>query len=47
MQEYAIIVAGGSGSRMKSDIPKQFLPHQASAHPDVHDPGFQGLFGKS
>ncbi|NIJ55900.1 2-C-methyl-D-erythritol 4-phosphate cytidylyltransferase [Dyadobacter arcticus] len=26
MQEYAIIVAGGSGSRMKSDIPKQFLP---------------------
>jgi 2-C-methyl-D-erythritol 4-phosphate cytidylyltransferase len=25
MQEYAIIVAGGSGNRMKSDIPKQFL----------------------
>lgn len=25
MQEFAIIVAGGSGSRMKSDIPKQFL----------------------
>ncbi|WAC10414.1 2-C-methyl-D-erythritol 4-phosphate cytidylyltransferase [Dyadobacter pollutisoli] len=25
MQEYAIIVAGGSGSRMKCDIPKQFL----------------------
>lgn len=25
MQEYAIIVAGGSGSRMKSEIPKQFL----------------------
>lgn len=24
MQEYAIIVAGGSGSRMKSNIPKQF-----------------------
>ncbi|MCE7058442.1 2-C-methyl-D-erythritol 4-phosphate cytidylyltransferase [Dyadobacter sp. CY343] len=24
MQEYAVIVAGGSGSRMKSDIPKQF-----------------------
>lgn len=23
--EYAIIVAGGSGSRMKSDIPKQFI----------------------
>ena len=23
---YAIIVGGGSGSRMKSDIPKQFLP---------------------
>lgn len=23
---YAIIVAGGSGSRMKSEIPKQFLP---------------------
>lgn len=23
---YAIIVAGGSGSRMKSDLPKQFLP---------------------
>jgi 2-C-methyl-D-erythritol 4-phosphate cytidylyltransferase len=26
MLEYAIIVAGGSGSRMKSDLPKQFLP---------------------
>lgn len=26
MQEFAIIVAGGSGSRMKSEIPKQFLP---------------------
>ncbi|TLU99581.1 2-C-methyl-D-erythritol 4-phosphate cytidylyltransferase [Dyadobacter luticola] len=26
MQEHVIIVAGGSGSRMKSDIPKQFLP---------------------
>jgi len=25
MQEYAIIVAGGTGSRMKSDIPKQFI----------------------
>lgn len=25
-QKYAIIVAGGSGSRMKSSIPKQFLP---------------------
>jgi 2-C-methyl-D-erythritol 4-phosphate cytidylyltransferase len=25
MREYAIIVAGGSGSRMKSDIPKQFI----------------------
>jgi 2-C-methyl-D-erythritol 4-phosphate cytidylyltransferase len=25
-QKYAIIVAGGSGSRMKSAIPKQFLP---------------------
>ena len=25
MKKYAIIVAGGSGSRMKSDIPKQFL----------------------
>lgn len=25
MQEYAIIVAGGSGTRMNSDIPKQFL----------------------
>lgn len=25
MQKYAIIVAGGSGSRMKSEIPKQFL----------------------
>ena len=25
MKEYAIIVAGGSGSRMKSNIPKQFL----------------------
>jgi 2-C-methyl-D-erythritol 4-phosphate cytidylyltransferase len=25
MQKFAIIVAGGSGSRMKSDIPKQFL----------------------
>jgi 2-C-methyl-D-erythritol 4-phosphate cytidylyltransferase len=25
MQEYAVIVAGGSGSRMKSEIPKQFL----------------------
>jgi len=24
-QRYAILVAGGSGSRMKSDIPKQFL----------------------
>jgi 2-C-methyl-D-erythritol 4-phosphate cytidylyltransferase len=26
MQEYAIIVAGGTGSRMKRDIPKQFIP---------------------
>ncbi len=26
MQEFAIIVAGGSGSRMKSDLPKQFMP---------------------
>lgn len=26
MQKFAIIVAGGSGSRMKSDIPKQYLP---------------------
>ena len=26
MKEYAIIVAGGSGSRMQSEIPKQFLP---------------------
>ena len=26
MEKYAIIVAGGSGSRMQSDIPKQFLP---------------------
>lgn len=25
MQEFAIIVAGGTGSRMKSDIPKQFI----------------------
>ncbi len=25
MKKYAIIVAGGSGSRMKSDLPKQFL----------------------
>jgi len=25
-KDYAVIVAGGSGSRMKSDIPKQFLP---------------------
>lgn len=25
MQKYAIIVAGGSGTRMKSDLPKQFL----------------------
>lgn len=24
-KKYAIIVAGGSGSRMKSEIPKQFL----------------------
>ena len=26
MLKYAVIVAGGSGSRMKSSIPKQFLP---------------------
>jgi 2-C-methyl-D-erythritol 4-phosphate cytidylyltransferase len=26
MRKYAIVVAGGSGSRMKSEIPKQFLP---------------------
>ncbi len=29
MKKYALIVAGGSGKRMKSEIPKQFLPiHQ-------------------
>lgn len=28
MKKYAVIVAGGSGSRMKSDIPKQFLTLQ-------------------
>lgn len=26
MNRYIIVVAGGSGSRMKSDLPKQFLP---------------------
>ena len=26
MNEFVVIVAGGSGSRMKSDIPKQFIP---------------------
>jgi 2-C-methyl-D-erythritol 4-phosphate cytidylyltransferase len=26
LPKYAVIVAGGSGSRMKSDVPKQFLP---------------------
>ena len=26
MKEYAIIVAGGSGARMQSEMPKQFLP---------------------
>jgi len=26
MNRYAVIVAGGSGSRMGSDTPKQFLP---------------------
>jgi 2-C-methyl-D-erythritol 4-phosphate cytidylyltransferase len=26
MQQYAIIVAGGKGSRMENDLPKQFLP---------------------
>jgi 2-C-methyl-D-erythritol 4-phosphate cytidylyltransferase len=26
MQKFVVIVAGGSGSRMQSDIPKQFLP---------------------
>lgn len=26
MQKFALIVAGGSGQRMQSDTPKQFLP---------------------
>lgn len=26
MQKYAVIVAGGSGTRMKREIPKQFIP---------------------
>lgn len=26
MKQFAVIVAGGSGSRMKSEIPKQYLP---------------------
>jgi len=25
MKKYAVLVAGGSGSRMKSDLPKQFI----------------------
>ena len=25
MEKYALITAGGSGKRMKSDIPKQFI----------------------
>ncbi len=31
MTEYAIIVAGGTGSRMKSDVPKQFIPINGKA----------------
>jgi 2-C-methyl-D-erythritol 4-phosphate cytidylyltransferase len=26
MKKYAIVVAGGAGKRMNSDLPKQFLP---------------------
>ncbi|MDP2386855.1 MAG: 2-C-methyl-D-erythritol 4-phosphate cytidylyltransferase [Bacteroidota bacterium] len=31
MNEYAIIVAGGTGSRMKSEVPKQFIPIKGKA----------------
>ena len=26
MQKYVVVVAGGSGTRMKREIPKQFIP---------------------
>ena len=34
MKKYAVIVAGGKGARMRTAIPKQFLP--LGAHPVLH-----------
>ncbi len=46
-QYTALIVAGGSGSRMGSDIPKQFMLLKKKARADAYHRGFLLLRLKS
>ncbi len=39
MVQYALIVAGGKGLRMGTELPKQFLPIGGKACVDAHSGG--------